>query len=360
MEIVDKNRFICKGTNLFLNEPVLANDGYIYEKEYLQYLFTKNDKVISIYTNLSIEKDFINPLEFIDRLKEFYKLYPELYSIRYGNNGTYNYRLECLKENVFLLKIETILKLDPDIEENMNRMLICIAIQKYKHKILINNSNWITKLLNNTIGIKYYKSKYFRVDNQKKCDLHSDVCDRIMMLIKYSKLYDLYSYSLNFDGSTKYNLLKQCIKYNNVGFAKYIVNGCLNFNNSIKYDLLKYAIENNTEIAKLIYEYYHGCHRPDQNFIIEAINENHFNVFTWIVDNNSYDIYSKMDSNERTIFYYACVEENDETYSCRNIEYLYKNNKNIYINELNKVKLIRLLSSNQRYIHRYKFILNIM
>ena len=346
----------CKSTGKLLNEAVIAGDGYVYEKEYIEELFYKYeayiDTIISPTTKTQMDKYFIIFTELNKYLEDFYNKHPELITLRYIS-----------KENIIKVFKEMIDNETPNIEDIISYVEKYTSIEYNHISFNINNVNidktihkntlLFDKIINNEKGIKLFlshkitaTSSHFYIDHHYvigNSELYMQLYDHLIInknLYKHNLniyfynaclygRYDLMIKLYNIDNiltktlynayGTTHNMFSAGIKYLNI--LKFLHNAD---NSLYKYKLydqvnmfMYSCIYGNLDIIKFIYEIDNSILYTNRTYkhLLHNINVTE-SALEFIIYNN------------------AKIE---------NIKYLFTIDKDIFNKDINKKEIINFL-----------------
>ena len=304
-------------TNSLYNEPFLANDGYIYEADFIELKMYNKETIISPTTGKEMKTGGIIFKQFSKYLKQFYKDHPEQISHKYfSDNDRYYNDLEeyygiVIKESIIAEK-KSIRHFDimiKDEKEYSIKEIIFFVEQKngYANFTLrwFNSiqSNRIIELLKDEKGLSLIMSGRISIPEISKIALPKIILKNIDLPVL---LYEKYFILNNFD-------------------KKFLYNACM----YARYD-----------IAVKIYNF--------DNTSINVKHENEIdNVFNAAIVSGNLDIikfvhekgqtlYKNIDSFKHSPLEHACINAQFDV-----IKFLFTIDKNIYIDEPNKINFMK-------------------
>ena len=330
-----------KVTGVFLKNPVVAYDGYIYEKDPIEKLIAESEieTIISPFTGLAIKKGYIVPIEYVDRLNKFYVEHPEFKEKQYGN--------------VVDIKIQFDTLITSEInEENVNKMLTLLSI-KQETPIIIANEDWFKALINTEKGIDYYATKNY---------VFTVVADNVnyQPVIKFSTKFEYYVKVFN---QNMKDLFYCACFLNNLEICQYIYN----LNNEVirmEYPQPLFLIaaasakfENSIKVLEFL-------HSKNDKLYLEICGAN--SVFVCFILNDLFELvkfmltidkslYKTEKLNGKSVFYYACINGRMNI-----LKYLYSIDANVYNDETDKTGLLSELKTTTNYTVVLPFILEII
>ena len=318
------NYFCDSFTGILLKNPVMANDGYIYEKEfiekYLEFLFS-----YSPITGKQINKDFIVPIEFIEKLKQFYVDHPEMEKKQYVN---------------FNSMIETLLKSEIN-EENLDKM---IKIFKVKQEIpfQIENLEWFKALINTELGVFNYGCGNYCLKDTIMNDQYIDVHNLVMYC-------NIYKYYISIFDNLEHFIFVAC-RQNKLHILEYIYkyNKKLFKSNFSYYIPLFYISCNKNKDCVKILEYIHS---KNDKLYLQMYNGN--SIFKNIIIDDYLEVFKYMLTidpslhktekiNKKSVISYLCLNGRIDM-----LKHLYSIDNNIYKDEPDKIELMTELNSSE-------------
>ena len=150
-------QYMCKYTNKLYNEPVIANDGYVFEKEYLINLFSDKDTIISPNTNQEMKKGFILFVKMNKILDEFFIKHPEMLPMRYVTKTGIVAKFREMVQNhtVSTEEIISFVELNKDIDFTTDFPDNAYAVNRFFCAIRLGKINYLKTFI--SIDINLYK-----------------------------------------------------------------------------------------------------------------------------------------------------------------------------------------------------------
>ena len=343
-------QLLCSFTGKLLNEAFIANDGYIYEKEYIESLYTDKDTFISPTTKQEIKKGGILFTKFNKILEEFYKNHSEMISLRYIPVKT----ITEIFNNMITTGSTSIIDIVNYVEKYNECKFVIDKASTYLHEI-VNNKKGILLICNENITSNFSSNFlliYYIIENSFICDLAFDyiieksknvdrrVINGFFFTACYFGRYELVVKMYNFDntlihavnGDKKDNVFHAAMYSDNLDIIKFL--------HSI--DPLFYKTNPNIN-NKMITSFMYAC----THCTIEIIEWFHS------IDNKQY-INDR--SENVSLFEYVCCNPKS---SMETIKYLFTIDKDIYNNDPNADNIIKNIKNSRRYIN-YKEIIKII
>jgi hypothetical protein len=228
-------------THKLLYNPVLANDGNVYEKEALIEFLKQNDYKSPIDKNIKINMKFIDVFQIKSIIDNFINAFPELKKMQYIPHGKYDNNM-ILQHNEFIDEINEIFS-----SRNYSDLMKYVNFD-----ISIINTNFDHFIKNASSEIFMYFVNNLQDINAKSCNnVHWPLLNILATCDKeeYFK-YVLDKPNININSTCEndgWTVLHQHIRYfpNNVNMIKYIIDkgGLLNKINSSGETALYYIIK---------------------------------------------------------------------------------------------------------------------
>lgn len=384
------DKYYCPITKQIFSDPVVAEDGQIYEKRAIKTWLESNNT--SPLTRLTIKKDLFPIFQFRDEVNEFLKKNPKYREYQYDNLKDYN-KIEIIK----IMEHNHYHKLLKYADFKLNETLVFTDFKKYNFTKLVLqkcNDNIIYHVIDRSIDLTTDIFNFVDITDCKKLPIHyickygdpefikyiienkdinlecQDINNNtpINYLIKYYREEDdLINLLVNKDASLQINKenspMHDIFKYCNWNVIKNIINKKLNYKVYDKYgmmpihylckrdiltkNILKYLLKNNVNIYLKTKSGYDGASlivMHQKNKIIKYLFENmnrdidthniNIKIITFDKDNSdSADNIHETDVSFRTLLY---MNNNLTNAEIKRLFKILSNNKKTYLSYFRK------------------------
>ena len=331
-----------KGVHII--DPVIASDGYIYEKE-----------VLIRYINSTNTDTFISPHTMLPTKKLFTK-YTEGGCMYFSYFHNY---IEIQNKLIYLLKSEI-------NEENINKFLNFIIEYKEISYEFDNYGGWFKALVNNEKGIEYYYKKYFTLKQTHEKNIQEKYSKQVGKLDNdYIFLYgyhDLLKHSTNYETIIKiyatggnnniYNLFYVACYLGKYDMCDYIYN-CypsainIDYIHSI-FNVASVPLENKNNIKMMEF-----IHSKNPKLYTLYTKNTQLTTFQQCIINNYLEVFKYMltidpslrkteEINKKSVLNYLCLNGRIDM-----LKHLYSIDNNIYKDEQDKIELMTELKSSE-------------
>ena len=299
-------------------EAFMANDGYIYEREFIENLSNGKQVINSPTTGKSMIVGGISCVNFNIKLEEFYNEHPELLELRYVSNNTIVKQFRTMVQN----KDSEIEDIISHVEKHKGNKECKFEIFKNDKKIhdIYNHEKGLMFIVNDIIIYKSITNKMYDIITYSKiCVLAYDYFDHSNHAIFYQACY-----------CGRYELVIKL--YNNN-------NNLINYIHTNKIDNIfnAGAKGNNLDILKFLHEknplLYKNLNSDGYSTFTYCIAFKQFEIAKWLYSIDNTQINHKY--NKYSIFEYAVKNKQMEL-----IEFLFSLDKNIFSNDPKKKEIL--------------------
>ena len=240
------NQLICQFTGKLYFEAFIANDGYIYERDYIETLYYGNSTFISPITGKEFKSGGVSYTKLNNYLEKFYKDHPELLEMRYiSNNNIISKFRDMMNNNI--TSVDDIVS----YVENHKEIKFVVDTDTYKKFIsLLNNEKGLKFIIDDIIYCKSYP--FYACGDNKAIFIikNSDIC-----VLAYDYIISVFKEEFFAIACVngRYDLIVKLYNYNN-NLIKYIssINSRINYVDNV----FNYAIRsNNLDLLKFL----HSC-----------------------------------------------------------------------------------------------------
>ena len=323
-------------TKKLLNEAVIAADGYVYEKKYIENLSGDKLVIISPITNEEMKTEFILFTEMNLFLKDFYAKNPQLKHYIYNIKPIYSIKHYTRDIDISLKVIDMILDKKLSYDE------IISYVKKYNENNIFINGSDICKIADEEKGIKFALSEYNKTTNSKSYLIDNLIQQSSILTFNHIKQHfkPVHFYCACLYG--KYELVQKMYNYDH-NLIKYSGKH-EDYKRNVFYAALK---SHNIDIIKFIHSkdstLYKKTNIAGRTPIIYGCLISNLEIIKFLhsIDNTLYLTNKYKDS---SVFEETCYYFNIEI-----IKYLFSIDKDIFNKEINKDRIIKNICGSCEY-----------
>ena len=331
------DEYLCKQTGKMYFEAFMANDGYTYERDYIENLFVGKTTIISPTTGEEMKVGGISCAKLNMKLKEFYNKYPEMLELQYVSNENIVKKFRTMMENKDS-NIETIISY---VEKHKENKKCKFEIFTYDNKFtdIFNHEKGLQYIIDDTIYYKFLTDTIFDgksniiIEKSKICVLAYDYIithnptAALFYNACYHGRYDMIIKLYNYD-NTYINHIHSKNKMNNV-FNVAVMSENL--------DILKFLHEKNPLLYK------NKDSDGNTAFVYACTISMNLEIAQWLYSIDETQITDNYLKDE-CLFDFACKNEN-----IKMIDLLFAIDKNVVNKNPNKSKIIEEIKYRLKY-----------